>query len=139
MIDRKRESLELLGDFMAALPEAEVHVVRNLYLGSEKKFELYNRSKIKSAIEAKGSKSLSFPELADRVTDAMNKGRLTIEKAYGRAVARRPDGARKVAGGMRGDAVAGRRWVSWTNRSLSSSPVSRRTGSGSGSIGSAMR
>ena len=83
MIDRKRESLELLWDFMAAIPEAEVHVVRNLYLGSEKKFELYNGSKIKSAIEAKGSKSLSFPELADRVTDAMNKGRMTIGKATG--------------------------------------------------------
>ena len=47
MIDRKRESLELLSDFMAAIPEAEVHVVRNLYLGSEKKFELYNGSKMK--------------------------------------------------------------------------------------------
>jgi MinD-like ATPase involved in chromosome partitioning or flagellar assembly len=83
MIDRKRESLELLSDFMAAIPEAEVHVVRNLYLGSEKKFELYNSSKIKSAIEGKGSKSVNLPELADRVTDAMNKGRMTIEKAVG--------------------------------------------------------
>jgi hypothetical protein len=83
MIDRKRESLELLSDFMAAIPEAEVHVVRNLYLGSEKKFELYNGSKMKSAIEGKGSKSISLPELADRVTDAMNKGRMTIEKATG--------------------------------------------------------
>src|SRR5579862_9189367 len=83
MIDRKRESPELLWDFMAAIPEAAVHVVRNLYLGAEKKFELYNGSKIKSAIEEKGSKSLSLPELADRVTDAMNKGRMTIEKATG--------------------------------------------------------
>jgi MinD-like ATPase involved in chromosome partitioning or flagellar assembly len=83
MIDRKRESLELLSDFMAAIPEAEVHVVRNLYLGSEKKFELYNGSKMKAAIEGKGSKSISLPELADRVTDAMNKGRMTIEKATG--------------------------------------------------------
>ena len=61
MIDRKRESLELLSDFIAAMPEAEVHVVRNLYLGSEKKFELYNGSKMKSAIEAKGSKSMACP------------------------------------------------------------------------------
>jgi MinD-like ATPase involved in chromosome partitioning or flagellar assembly len=83
MIDRKRESLELLSDFMAAIPEAVVHVVRNLYLGSERKFELYNVSRIRSAIEAKGSKSLNLPELADRVTDAMNKGRMTIGKATG--------------------------------------------------------
>jgi MinD-like ATPase involved in chromosome partitioning or flagellar assembly len=83
MIDRKRESLELLSDFTEAIPEAAVHVVQNLYLGTEKKFELYNGSKMKAAIEARGGKSLSLPELADRVTDAMNKGRLTIERAVG--------------------------------------------------------
>ena len=83
MIDRKRESLELLSDFMAAIPEAEGHVVRNLYLGSEKKFELYNGSKMKSGIEGRGSRSINLPELADRVTDAMNKGRMTIAKATG--------------------------------------------------------
>jgi MinD-like ATPase involved in chromosome partitioning or flagellar assembly len=81
MIDRKRESLELLSDFMAAIPEAEVHVVRNLYLGAEKKFELYNGSKMRLGIEGKGSRSINLPELADRVTDAMNKGRITIAKA----------------------------------------------------------
>lgn len=81
LIDRKRESLELLADFTVALPEAEVHVVRNMYLGSESKFELYNGSKMKAAIEKGGGKSLNFPELADRVTDAMNRGRLTIGKA----------------------------------------------------------
>jgi MinD-like ATPase involved in chromosome partitioning or flagellar assembly len=83
MIDRKRESLELLSDFTEAIPEAEVHVVRNMYLGAEKKFELYNASKMKSAIEAKGGRSLNLAELADRVTDAMNKHRLTIERAVG--------------------------------------------------------
>ena len=81
MIDRKRESLELLADFADAIPEAEVHVVRNMYLGAEKKFELYNGSKMKNAIETKGGRSLNLPELADRVTDAMNKSRLTIERA----------------------------------------------------------
>jgi hypothetical protein len=81
MIDRKRESLELLSDFTEALPEAKVHVVRNLYLGAERKFELYNGSKMKAAIESEGGRSLNFPELADRVTDAMNKARLTIANA----------------------------------------------------------
>jgi hypothetical protein len=81
LIDRKRESLELLADFQEAIPDAEMHVVRNMYLGSEKKFELYNGSKMKIAIEKNGGRSLNFPEVADRVTDAMNKGRLTIGKA----------------------------------------------------------
>ena len=83
MIDRKRESLELLGDFRDAIPQAEVHVVRNLYLGSEDRFELYNGSNARTVIEAAGGRSLNLPELADRVTDAMNKGRLTIERAVG--------------------------------------------------------
>ena len=83
MIDRKRESLELLADFREAIPEAEIHVVRNSYLGAEKKFELYNDSNMRAAIEARGGRSLNMPELADRVTDAMNKGRLTIERAVG--------------------------------------------------------
>ena len=81
LIDRKRESLELLADFLDAIPNAEMHVVRNMYLGTEKKFELYNGSKMRAAIEKNGGRSLNFPEVADRVTDAMNKGRLTIAKA----------------------------------------------------------
>jgi hypothetical protein len=81
LIDRKRESLELLADFTEALPEAEMHVVRNMYLGTERKFDLYNGSKMKTTVERLGGRSLNFPELADRVTDAMNKGRLTIAKA----------------------------------------------------------
>jgi hypothetical protein len=81
LIDRKRESLELLADFLEAIPDAELHVVRNLYLGPEQKFEIYNSSKMKAAIEKNGGRSLNFPEVADRVTDAMNKRRLTIAKA----------------------------------------------------------
>jgi hypothetical protein len=36
---------------------------------------------MRATIEKAGGRSLNFPELADRVTDAMNKGRLTIAKA----------------------------------------------------------
>ncbi len=61
LIDRKRESLELLADFTAALPEAEMHVVRNMYLGTEKKFELYNGSKMKTTVEKSGGRALNFP------------------------------------------------------------------------------
>lgn len=81
LIDRKRESLELLSDFIEALPEANVNIVRNMYLGNERKFELYNGSKMRTSIEQAGGRSLNFPELADRVTDAMNKGRLTVARA----------------------------------------------------------
>src|SRR5450432_3629291 len=49
----------------------------------DRKFELYNGSKMRASIEQGGGRSLNFPELADRVTDAMNKGRLTVAKAAG--------------------------------------------------------
>jgi hypothetical protein len=61
MIDRKRESLELLSDFTEALPEAEVHVVRNLYLGAERKFELYNGSNMRTEIEGGGRYEPQLP------------------------------------------------------------------------------
>ncbi|MEO5769442.1 MAG: protein mobD [Polyangia bacterium] len=81
LIDRKRESMELLLDFREAFPDAELHVVRNNYLGAEKKFEIYNGSKVRTDIEKSGGRSLNFSELADRVTDAMNRQRFTIAKA----------------------------------------------------------
>jgi hypothetical protein len=44
MINRQRDSLELVADFMDAMPKNHVHVVRNGYFGDEGKFELYNGS-----------------------------------------------------------------------------------------------
>ncbi len=39
-INKQRDSLELLKGFLAAMPETQVHVIRNLYFGPEAKFEL---------------------------------------------------------------------------------------------------
>ncbi len=44
VINRQRDSLELLREFIDAVPKAAVHVVRNGYFGEERKFELYNGS-----------------------------------------------------------------------------------------------
>ena len=54
VINRQRDSLELLREFIDAIPNAAVHVVRNGYFGDEKKFELYNGSKIKEEVEGRG-------------------------------------------------------------------------------------
>lgn len=81
VINRQRDSLELLKDFTDAIPNSEVHVVRNAYYGDEKKFELYNNSKIRSSIEERGGKSMTFPELADRVTDDLYTKRMSIAVA----------------------------------------------------------
>ena len=81
VINRQRDSLELLADYLDALPEGQVHVIRNTYWGESQKFEMYNGSAVKKRIDAGGGKSLDFPDLADRVSDALMGKRLTIEAA----------------------------------------------------------
>lgn len=81
VINRQRDSLELLKDYMEALPGSTIHVIRNSYFGDERKFELYNGSKIKKAVEDAGGKSLTFPDLADRVSDDLYSKRLSITTA----------------------------------------------------------
>jgi hypothetical protein len=81
VINRQRDSLELLKEYMDAIPDSILHVVRNGYFGEEKKFELYNGSKIRTAVESRGGLSLNFPDLADRVSDDLYSKRLSIAKA----------------------------------------------------------
>jgi hypothetical protein len=81
VINRQRDSLELLREYMDAIPNGIVHVVRNAYFGEEKKFELYNNSKIRLTVEEKGGKSVTFPDLADRVSDDLYSRRLSIAAA----------------------------------------------------------
>jgi hypothetical protein len=81
MINRQRDSLELLKEFMDAVPKAEVHVVRNGYFGEERKFELYNGSKIRDEVESRGGKSITLPDLADRVADDIYSKRLSLSAA----------------------------------------------------------
>ncbi|NJN48149.1 MAG: protein mobD [Candidatus Competibacteraceae bacterium] len=78
VINRQRDSLELLQEYLTALPGSVTHVVRNGYFGPIEKFELYNRSQIRTEIEARGGQSLIFPELADRVSDDLYTQRLSI-------------------------------------------------------------
>jgi hypothetical protein len=81
-INRQRDRLELLKDFMDAMTESRVHVLRNLYFGDETKFELYAESQLlRPRIEAGGGRSLNFPDLADRVADDLYKERMTIAAA----------------------------------------------------------
>lgn len=81
VINRQRDSLELLKEFMDSVPHADVHVVRNRYFGEEKKFELYNGSKIRTAVETRGGKSVDLPDLADRVADDLYIQRMPVSIA----------------------------------------------------------
>jgi cellulose biosynthesis protein BcsQ len=80
-INRQRDGLEAVADFLEVLDEVKVHIVRNGHFGEEHKFELYNSSKLRQTIEARGGKSLLLPELADRVADEIYTNRVAINTA----------------------------------------------------------
>ncbi len=84
VINRQRDSLELLRDYMQTLSASTVHVVRNGYFGEEKKFELYNASETRKLVEAAQGLSLTFPDLADRVSDDLYSKRLSITAGLAR-------------------------------------------------------
>jgi hypothetical protein len=81
IINRQRDSIELLREYMSALQNSEVHVVRNSYFGTESKFEMYNNSKTRALVEQRGGKSITFPDLADRVSDEIYIKRMSIAVA----------------------------------------------------------
>lgn len=83
VINRQRDSLELLKEFMDAISDGSIHVIRNGYFGDTKKFELYNSSKLRAQIEERGGKSLTLPDLADRVSDDLYSKRMSISVAMG--------------------------------------------------------
>ena len=80
VINRQRDSLELLLKFGATFPNAITHVVRNGYFGCPDKFTLYRDSQLRNAVEAQGQ-SLDFPDLADRVADELRSQRLSVGRA----------------------------------------------------------
>lgn len=83
VINRQRDSVELLRDFMKSVrsEKTEVHVVRNLYFGAPHKFELFNSSKTKGELEERGGKIMDLPEIADRIADELYCKRLSVAKA----------------------------------------------------------
>ena len=81
VINRQRDSVELLKEYLEELPDTRLHVVRNGHYGEESKFELYNNSKLRDQVEDAGGLSLMFPDLADRVSDALHSQRLSIRTA----------------------------------------------------------
>lgn len=79
VINSQRDSLQLLREYLDTVHVGTTHVLRNLYFGPERKFELYNSSKIRLTVEGQG-KSLNFPDVADRISDQLHSDRISIEK-----------------------------------------------------------
>jgi hypothetical protein len=81
VVNRQRDSLEMLKDYMGYMSGSMVHVVCNGYFGEQQKFELYQTSTIRETVSTLGGKSLFLPDLADRVTDDLYGKRATISEA----------------------------------------------------------
>jgi hypothetical protein len=81
VINRQRDSLEMLMNYLEMMPGGVVHVVLNGYFGDQRKFELYEQSAVKEAVEKQGGKDLFLPDLADRVTDEVYSRRITLADA----------------------------------------------------------
>ena len=77
MINRQRDSVELLRDFIASFSSARINVCRNLYFGMPDKFDVYNTSKLRELIEETGH-TLDFPVLSPRVADKLYSDRMPI-------------------------------------------------------------
>jgi cellulose biosynthesis protein BcsQ len=81
LINRHRDSLELLKEFMDDCPFNHMHVVRNLNFGEEEQFDLYNKSNLRQKIEELKGLSLNLPAMAHRVADQLYSNRLSISAA----------------------------------------------------------
>lgn len=83
VINRQRDSLNLLVEYMNTIGRGRISVLRNLYFGTSDKFELFNNSKVKKTIEEeRAGNVLDFPDLADRITDIMTEKRLSFDGLY---------------------------------------------------------
>ena len=58
-----------------------VHVCRNMFFGEPQRFDLYNSSKAREAVE-KAGKTLDFPAVASRVADWLYSKRMAIRTAH---------------------------------------------------------
>ena len=81
IINRHRDSIELLHSFQQAFPGVTVHVCRNMFFGEPQRFDLYNNSKARDAVE-KAGKTLDFPAVASRVADWLYSKRMSIRAAH---------------------------------------------------------
>jgi hypothetical protein len=81
VINRQRDSLDLLSEYLDLMPGGIVHVVQNGYFGDEKKYELYQTSALKDRVEQQNGKNLFLPDMADRVTDELYSKRITLAQA----------------------------------------------------------
>jgi hypothetical protein len=80
IVDRLKNSLDDLEEYLKIMGETNVHIVINNYFGDENYFHAYQNSSVKVSIEAVG-KSLVLPVLNSYICDNFFNNRSTIEEA----------------------------------------------------------
>lgn len=81
IINRHRDSIELLHSFQEVFTDVSIHVCRNLYFGEAQRFDMYNTSKAREAVEKNGM-TLDFPAVGNRVADWLYSKRMSIRAAH---------------------------------------------------------
>ncbi len=98
LIDRKRESLELLSDFIETLPEAEINVVRNMYLGHRAEVRAVQRIEDARVDRADRRPVTELPRAGGSGDRRHEQGTVDGREGDRGAVLRRSDGDRSDGG-----------------------------------------
>lgn len=81
VMNRNKDSILLLRDFLACMQSAVVYPVLNLYFGREEEFSFYRTSEdIHEAVNERGGRSITFPNLNDMIADKLYTDEISLEE-----------------------------------------------------------
>lgn len=80
VIDEQKDSIKLLKEHLAVFPNSAVHVVKNSKFGPNS-FGIYDGSKVRASVEAKGGLSITMPRLGLGIVTKLYSDRLAISRA----------------------------------------------------------
>ena len=80
VMNRNKDSVVLLRDFLGSMKSAVVYPILNLYFGKEEEFSFYRLSlDIHEMIEERGGQQLVFPNLNDLIADKLYTEEINLE------------------------------------------------------------
>lgn len=81
VMNRNKDSVTLLRDFLENMPSATVYPVLNLYFGKQEEFSFYRSSlDIHDKVTESGGKLLVFPNLNDLIADKIYTDEINLEE-----------------------------------------------------------
>lgn len=81
VMNRNKDSVTLLRDFLSNMKSATVYPVLNLYFGKEEEFSFYRANEdLHEEIAIRGGQQLVFPNLNDLIADKLYTDEINLEK-----------------------------------------------------------